>query len=155
MDTPIANSYVRAGSVLPGDTHKLCSQCKERLPLDEFTRRPSENYAWSPDCKSCQRWRGIKNRLGVSKSEWEDLYRVQDGKCAVCQVNLPDSRPTVKTVTDHCHTTGVIRGITCTRCNVALGMVEAIGADVLQRYLETWQEKFPNGLLPGKGAPAD
>ena len=42
----------------------------------------------------------------------------QKGKCAICEAELDNGK---HTCVDHCHTTGKIRGLLCTRCNWALG----------------------------------
>ncbi len=47
------------------------------------------------------------------------LTNWQDGCCAVC--SLPASAFGTKLVTDHCHTSGLIRGLLCQPCNTKEG----------------------------------
>src|SRR6184192_3970445 len=52
----------------------------------------------------------------------QKLYEQQDGLCAVCkrpekQVAYDKSR---RLALDHCHTTGKVRGLLCSDCNIAL-----------------------------------
>ena len=46
------------------------------------------------------------------------LYVIQDGLCALCDERLEFS----KSVLDHNHVTGYIRGLLCSSCNTGLGM---------------------------------
>lgn len=53
------------------------------------------------------------------------MARVQDGKCAICLEKR-------KLVIDHNHTTSVVRGLLCQRCNVFLGMIETGPAHLIE-----------------------
>lgn len=65
----------------------------------------------------------------MSYSEFEQLLELQDGKCAICGIRAFD--------VDHCHKTGNIRGLLCTRCNAVVGWVEkVITLGELRRYLD-------------------
>ncbi|MET9382390.1 endonuclease VII domain-containing protein [Streptomyces sp. NPDC002928] len=46
----------------------------------------------------------------------------QQGSCAFCGRNVAE-----RFYIDHCHTTGMVRGILCSNCNTALGL---FGEDV-------------------------
>lgn len=58
-----------------------------------------------------QRWRQV---YGISADEYWSIYQYQGGRCFICE------RATGKTKrlsVDHCHTTGIVRGLLCTMCN--------------------------------------
>lgn len=59
----------------------------------------------------------LKKNYGLSLDEFHTMLAQQCGKCAVC---LRDCALNV----DHCHTSGVVRGLLCSGCNVALGRMQ-------------------------------
>ena len=52
----------------------------------------------------------------------------QKGLCAICQTQLEESN------IDHDHTTGEVRGLLCTPCNLGIGMFKD-NPDVLNRAI--------------------
>jgi hypothetical protein len=72
----------------------------------------------------------LRARYGLSRHEWERMFDAQGRNCAICGTG--DAR---RWVTDHCHTTGAVRGILCDHCNVALGRIKessAIGRSLVE-----------------------
>lgn len=60
----------------------------------------------------------VLNRHGVNKEQYDKMDALQDGKCKICGgVNKSGRRLAV----DHCHTTGKIRDLLCSKCNVGIG----------------------------------
>ena len=54
----------------------------------------------------------------MTVEQFEQMFTDQGGRCAICGTDdFQGKRPHV----DHCHTTGVIRGLLCVRCNQGLG----------------------------------
>jgi hypothetical protein len=51
---------------------------------------------------------------GISGDEYWRLYRYQLGKCFICQ-RATGARKRLSV--DHCHATGIVRGLLCTTCN--------------------------------------
>lgn len=49
----------------------------------------------------------------LSAANWEKIYQYQKGLCAVCGQPLANKLAN----TDHCHKTGLVRGILCFNCN--------------------------------------
>ena len=62
----------------------------------------------------------IKKKYGLSQGDFSALLKAQGGGCAICGNTKPGGRWGEFAV-DHCHETGVIRGILCHKCNFALG----------------------------------
>ena len=71
----------------------------------------------------------IKAKYGISKEEYLSLIERQDNKCAICgeEETAPnhwkENQPR-RLAIDHCHDSGIIRGLLCYRCNTTLGKVE-------------------------------
>ena len=68
--------------------------------------------------------RRLKKRYGITLEDFEDMKQNQGGKCSICFLELVSSLGRGKNGVhvDHCHKTGVIRGILCENCNRMLGM---------------------------------
>lgn len=63
-----------------------------------------------------------KSKYGIESHEYERLYTIQNGLCAICLVRAKDSRGRELNV-DHDHTTGKVRGLLCSSCNMGIGML--------------------------------
>jgi hypothetical protein len=73
--------------------------------------------------KWCDACRPLATRLQQYKltiADFEQLKAKQHGRCAICERHPTDE---FGLVVDHCHTTGVVRGLLCGSCNKALGML--------------------------------
>lgn len=55
----------------------------------------------------------------MTKEQYDDLSAEQNHECAIC--NSPLSKGGKKLSVDHCHTTLLIRGLLCNKCNFGLG----------------------------------
>lgn len=125
---------------------KICNTCDEAKPKTEFWRGHGR-------CKPCYRAAerrryketdGIKHvrranwaRYGLSVEAYHEMFVEQGGVCKICETPPPSDRALA---IDHCHDTGVVRGLLCTGCNVALGAIHE-KPDVLRRcadYLDAY-----------------
>lgn len=62
----------------------------------------------------------VKCVYGMDKQEYTRLLAVQKGLCMLCnRPSLNNRRLDI----DHNHVTGVVRGLICNKCNLALGLV--------------------------------
>lgn len=59
----------------------------------------------------------LKQNYGISLDEYNIMFEEQQGSCKICRSNT--SR---RLAVDHCHETGLIRSLLCSKCNTALGL---------------------------------
>jgi hypothetical protein len=83
------------------------------------------------------------NRYGLSRYELQEMIAQCEGICPLCKRPWGEPRGQRPNV-DHCHETGVVRGIICGRCNLVLGHAEDDAA--LLRRLADYLESVGNGL---------
>ena len=67
---------------------------------------------------------------GLSKEQFLKLAEAQGYKCAACNASSEDAP--YRLSVDHSHVTNEVRGLLCSACNFALGLM-ADDADALQR----------------------
>lgn len=110
---------------------KQCRTCKEvKLMLVEFyENRGSCIECWKKVRPASNRksYRGLSKsekirakalwQYGLTSQSYDALLVAQENKCAICDERFEKS-PNV----DHDHSTGEVRGLLCTKCNVGLGM---------------------------------
>lgn len=95
----------------------------ERAWLSATTQgRPTFTEAEALDRQgipSCHVWQVPDGEVPPHLSTTGALRRWQDGACAMCS-----ARPERLRV-DHCHRTGLVRGLLCTSCNTAEGLTSS------------------------------
>lgn len=57
----------------------------------------------------------------MSLEDYDIMFEEQKGVCAIC--HKKESRKEFLSI-DHCHETGRVRGLLCTDCNQALGLLK-------------------------------
>jgi hypothetical protein len=120
------------------------------------TRQPigPQNWEWKVSTSSkdkaayARAWRNnnpdkarnsdLMKSHGITLDQYDAMHDAQDGRCAICG-NLEtavgaDGAPRRMPV-DHCHITGVIRGLLCTACNRALGLFKD-SPEILHRAIK-------------------
>ena len=103
--------------------HPLTSSEKNKRDYERNgDKRRKRNKEYHKLHKEEIRIRHRCNQHGVTQ-EWVNAQLLkQDNKCAIClQFEVELNR---KLSVDHCHTTGKIRGLLCSRCNRLLGMTK-------------------------------
>ena len=72
----------------------------------------------NPD-KSKSIW--LKYRYGITLNDYNRMFVEQENKCWICGTHVSELK--VPLQVDHSHTTGVVRGLLCNKCNSRLGEV--------------------------------
>lgn len=125
----------------------------------EISARNKLRYATNPEFRAgiLARQRKYRRtyllrRYGITVEEYERILARQGGVCAICK-KKPKGR---YLCVDHCHRTGRIRGLLCSRCNTAIGQFEDNPeyTDAATIYLRAAQknERSERGLPPARRA---
>ncbi len=70
--------------------------------------------------RSSEQWkkRNLLRRYKITVEEYEKILQEQNGLCKICNIKPK------KIVVDHCHKTGIVRGLLCNECNTAIGLLK-------------------------------
>ena len=61
----------------------------------------------------------LRQKYGITVDDYNAMYEKQLGMCQICGVHSSElSKPLH---VDHCHETGLVRALLCTRCNAGIG----------------------------------
>ena len=99
-------------------SNQTCDRPGEQ-PLKNFGPDKTRHDGLMNWCKRCCRNARLLREYGTSLQEIEALVQAQHGKCAGCQEQLSKKQAHV----DHDHATGKVRGVLCSQCNRALGLL--------------------------------
>lgn len=83
---------------------------------DARTRNPDVEYH-----------RNLQRSFGIGLDEYLEKFKNQNGLCAICEkpeTSLSQSKTLRRLAVDHCHVTGKIRELLCSRCNKTIGAAE-------------------------------
>ena len=127
-----------------------CRSCKNEkqkdywasLPIEiRRTRQMSSEYqkkyaAKNPEkIKLLSRSGELRRNFGLSMQDYEDMLKIQNGVCAICQQKCNTEN---NLAVDHDHNSGKVRGLLCKNCNTAIGLLKE-NTDTLKKafnYLE-------------------
>ena len=72
--------------------------------------------------KETIRDRDLKKKYGISLADYFQMFQDQNGCCKICGVTQEDLKQVL--VVDHCHNTSKVRGLLCSACNTAIGLLK-------------------------------
>lgn len=65
----------------------------------------------------------LKRAFGITLEQYNIMLQEQNGVCDICK-QKETSRINNFLSVDHCHTTGIIRGLLCSDCNRGIGLLK-------------------------------
>src|ERR1035437_797460 len=69
--------------------------------------------------KESRRRAKLKAEYKITPEEYDTLFINQHGRCWTCGIHQSELKQSLGI--DHCHTTGIVRGLLCQPCNLMLG----------------------------------
>jgi hypothetical protein len=111
---------------------RVCTICKEEKLISDCSgtacklchaKRRREWRKANPDREKInQRKQDLKRYFGITPEQYDAMLQKQSGKCAGC--NRHQTEFVKNLAVDHDHKTGIIRGLLCEDCNIALGKLK-------------------------------
>lgn len=105
---------------------------------ERINKRQREYYYSNKDkeeYKEKRRCYQLEKENGMAVSEYRKLFEAQKGVCAICGLaETVKNRGGIRNLAvDHNHKTGKKRGLLCTKCNTALGLLDTdnLGIELL------------------------
>lgn len=109
--------------------HKFCSKCKEEKHIIAFSTNKSRSAGVEPICKQCKKPYNKKSatkqnlkKFGLTVVDYNNLLAKQNGVCGICKKPEAANK---RLAVDHCHDTGIVRGLLCMQCNTAIGKLNS------------------------------
>lgn len=128
----------------------ICTKCNCDKKESEFRRRPSLKRGYTSWCRSCEneankakytpkeknvsdpidsemvkleaKKRMLKHRYELSYEVYLQMYEDQNKLCPICEKEFKLGGKKGLYV-DHCHKTKLVRGLLCSGCNTAIGIL--------------------------------
>ena len=110
-----------------------CKSCKKQ-----------ERYVTTNNCVNCNGIRKSYSRLkriekiyNLTKDDYENILKKQNNHCAICEIDLHEKNTHI----DHCHSKNIVRGLLCSKCNQAIGLLQEKkeSFEKAVKYLESTQ----------------
>ncbi len=109
---------------------RKCRLCGTEKAIDEFyLHNKGKTPTRRKECKECTIEKMRYRRTGICNVKYDEMLVIQGGRCAICKCTLNSSRYT-KFAVDHDHRTKKVRGLLCTNCNTAIGLMK----DSVERF---------------------
>lgn len=109
-----------------GGLRAICKTCKRKefnahrlKNKDKFNSYSKKWYA-NPDNAAKVRGYWLGRKFKISLADYDAMFAAQKGSCAICGSTESGGIGPHFSI-DHCHKTGVVRGLLCRGCNTGIG----------------------------------
>lgn len=83
----------------------------------------------------------LRYKYGITLEKYNVMSQEQGNACLICKQEK-------KLVVDHCHDTGIVRGLLCSECNTAIGLLKETteyfvnAIEYLQKFSNQFEERI-------------
>lgn len=113
----------------------ICSICGSVKLHPRNPKSPKPKGRWRCSIQKLEKRRFIKT--GLTSDEYRELI-LNIKQCDICGKTIEENGKNLSM--DHCHTTGIFRGMLCSSCNLALGLFRD-NISVMERAISYLKKK--------------
>lgn len=100
-------------------------KAKNREAIKAYNKPYQDKYRMRTEVQQATRVRHLKKYYKMTPTEFNALWELQDGKCAICESKMkPMGRAKDAVAIDHNHQTNQVRGLLCRGCNHGIGCLK-------------------------------
>ena len=118
---------------------KECKGCDTTKSKKDFNKHKNKPDGLQTQCRECikkatKKWeknnpeknrkRKLMSNYGITTEQYNEMLEAQNNGCKICGSTDPRNKSYRYLCVDHCHHTGLVRGLLCDYCNVGLGRFE-------------------------------
>jgi hypothetical protein len=129
-------------------------RCKTPGYREKLVQKSKEWAAKNRDRATlASRKSGLKREFGITIEQYDAMHAAQNGLCKICgqpECFVNRSGKVQRLAVDHCHKTGINRGLLCAKCNHAIERIENISdwCAKARAYLDETRNHPPIKNLP-------
>lgn len=105
-----------------------CGECCKTIDAKYYSTPKHKNKRLerqaSPEYQLYIRSFRLKRKYGITLEDYDKMLADQNGACKTCGSKELSNTSDKYFAIDHCHKTGKVRGLLCSQCNSALGLVK-------------------------------
>jgi hypothetical protein len=122
-----SSEFFHKNSYSPSGFHYKCKLCKQAYDREYLIKNKDSIHAkakiWRKNNSQYRRYKRLVESYGCNQATYDKFFKEQNGVCAICgREETRIARGSLcKLAVDHDHETGIIRGLLCYHCNLALG----------------------------------
>ena len=155
-DTPIEGRPCKKCGCVKKSKSRRCLDCKREQSRLRMEKKRKED----PDHNEKQRiWRKankeklsayyrrdlLEKKFSMTLEDYDKMMEAQNGVCAICSQSCVSGR---RLAVDHCHATGLIRGLLCANCNRALGLFKDMPERLMKAAAYLMENKHGRYIHP-------
>jgi hypothetical protein len=119
---------------IPIELQKTCSKCGVKQDISNYylVSKAKGIYPQNP-CISCVKKyqkdryqkiyeKSIIRKFDLNSQEYNKMLEDQEYSCKICNTHI--DKLSKNLAVDHCHITGKVRGLLCSKCNTGIGMLK-------------------------------
>lgn len=119
---PKGHAYDEANTYRSKSGSRHCRACQaERCRLVTPAIKVERAIRWKrrhPDRVRIGETKQQLRKYGLTPESYAAIHEGQSGTCAICKSACPTGR---RLSVDHCHSSGRVRGLLCSNCNIGIG----------------------------------